>query len=74
MARGNWGDGPIDIGGNKVQLPRLPNLPAGSIRLIAIGLVVLFLLLTSYYQVEPEEVGVIQRFGAYARTTEPGPT
>jgi membrane protease subunit HflK len=73
MARGNWGDGPIDIGGNKVQLPRLPNLPAGSIRLIAIGLVLLFLLLTSYYQVEPEEVGVIQRFGAYARTTEPGP-
>ena len=73
MARGNWGDGPIDIGGNKVQLPRLPNLPAGPIRLIAIGLVVLFLLLTSYYQVEPEEVGVIQRFGAYARTTEPGP-
>jgi membrane protease subunit HflK len=73
MARGNWGDGPIDIGGNKVQLPRLPNLPAGSIRLIAIGLVALFLLLTSYYQVEPEEVGVIQRFGAYARTTDPGP-
>ena len=73
MARGNWGDGPIDIGGNKVQLPRLPNLPAGSIRLIAVGLVLLFLLLTSYYQVEPEEVGVIQRFGAYARTTDPGP-
>lgn len=73
MARGNWGDGPIDIGGNKVQLPRLPNLPTGLIRLVAIGLVVLFLLLTSYYQVEPEEVGVIQRFGAFARTTDPGP-
>ena len=73
MARGNWGEGPIDIGGNKVQLPRLPKLPTGTMRLGVIVLAVLFLLFTSYYQVEPEEVGVIQRFGAYARTTEPGP-
>jgi membrane protease subunit HflK len=73
MARGNWGEGPIDIGGAKVQLPRLPKLPTGSIRLVVIAAAVLFLLFTSYYQVEPEEVGVIQRFGAYARTTEPGP-
>jgi membrane protease subunit HflK len=73
MARGNWGDGPIDIGGNQIQLPRLPKLPTGSIRLVMVVLPALFLLFTSYYQVEPEEVGVIQRFGAYARTTEPGP-
>jgi membrane protease subunit HflK len=73
MARGNWGEGPIDIGGNKVQLPRMPKLPTGSIRLVVIVVAVLFLLFTSYYQVEPEEVGVIQRFGAYVRTTEPGP-
>ncbi len=73
MARGNWGEGPIDIGGNKVQLPSLPKLPAGSIRLVVVVVAVLFLLFTSYYQVEPEEVGVIQRFGAYVRTTEPGP-
>jgi membrane protease subunit HflK len=38
-----------------------------------IVLAALFLLFTSYYQVEPEEVGVIQRFGAYVRTTDPGP-
>lgn len=73
MARGNWGDGPIDIGGNRVQLPRMPQLPTGSIRLIAIALLVFIVIFTSYYQVEPEEVGVIQRFGAFARTTEPGP-
>jgi membrane protease subunit HflK len=73
MARGNWGEGPIDIGGNQVQLPRLPKLPTGSVRFAVLGLGVLFLLFTSYYQVEPEEVGVIQRFGAYARTSEPGP-
>jgi membrane protease subunit HflK len=73
MARGNWGEGPIDIGGNKVQLPRLPKLPTGTIRLVVVVVAILFLLFTSYYQVEPEEVGVIQRFGAYVRTTEPGP-
>jgi len=33
----------------------------------------LLLLLTSYYQIEPKEVGVVQRFGAYVRTTDPGP-
>jgi membrane protease subunit HflK len=71
MARGNWGEGPIDIGGNRVQLPRLPKLPAGMLRLGVIVVAVLFLLFTSYYQVEPEEVGVIQRFGAYVRTTAP---
>ena len=69
MARGNWGDGPIDIGGNQVQLPRLPKLPTGSIRLVVLVVAVLFLLFTSYYQVEPEEVGVIQRFGASRRWT-----
>jgi len=73
MARGNWGQGPIDIGGSRVQLPRLPQLPTGAIRFAAIAIAVLFLLFTAYYQVEPEEVGVIQRFGAYVRTTDPGP-
>jgi membrane protease subunit HflK len=73
MARSGWGQGPIDIDGGRVQLPRVPRLPTATIRLVAVALAVLFLLFTSYYQVEPEEVGVIQRFGAYVRTTEPGP-
>src|SRR5262249_38390133 len=28
---------------------------------------------TGYYQIEPDEVGVVQRFGKYVRTTDPGP-
>jgi membrane protease subunit HflK len=28
---------------------------------------------TSYYQVEPDEVGVVRRFGRYVGTTNPGP-
>jgi membrane protease subunit HflK len=73
MARGNWGQGPIDIGGTRVQMPHIPRLPTGTIRLVVIAVAALFLLFTSYYQIEPEEVGVVQRFGAYVRTTDPGP-
>jgi membrane protease subunit HflK len=36
------------------------------------GLVVLVLLWTALYQVQPEEVGVVVRLGKYVRTTEPG--
>ena len=74
MPREPWGQGPvIDVGGRGFRLPPVPRLPPGALRLGAIALAVLVLLLTSYYQVEPEEVGVIQRFGAYVRTSEPGP-
>lgn len=77
MARG-WGDGHvIDIGGSSVRVPpwggppKLPSLAA--LRAIAVVLLALLLLLTSYYQIEPDQVGVVQRFGAYVRTSEPGP-
>ncbi len=39
--------------------------------LIAVGLGVL-LLFSSFYQVDPEEVGVVLQFGKYNRTTGPG--
>ena len=39
---------------------------------IAAGVVVLVLAMTSLYQVQPEEVGVVVRLGKYVRTTEPG--
>jgi membrane protease subunit HflK len=39
---------------------------------ILLGLIVLLLLLTSLFQVAPEEVGVITRFGKYIRSVEPG--
>jgi modulator of FtsH protease HflK len=71
MPRNPWGQGPvIDVGGPSFRMPRVP---LGSLRLIAAILLGLILLLTTYYQIEPEEVGVVQLFGAYVRTTEPGP-
>jgi modulator of FtsH protease HflK len=48
-------------------------LGGGGVRLILIGLVALLFVTTGYYQVEPDEVGVVQRFGAYVRTADPGP-
>jgi membrane protease subunit HflK len=67
-----------DIGGRSGRRPSLPfdrwaaSLPQLLIGggALVLGLVALF---TTYYQVEPDEVGVVQRFGAYARTTDPGP-
>lgn len=54
----------------KVKQFRQMNLPGWRI----IVLVVLALWLGSgIYIVEPDEVGVVKRFGAYDRTTEPGP-
>lgn len=42
-------------------------------RLAVLGLVGLVAVWTSYYQVEPEEVAVVTRFGGYLHTTPPGP-
>ena len=42
----------------------------GLIALVLLGIVMLF---SSYYQVEPDEVGVVMRFGRYVRTSPPGP-
>ena len=36
-------------------------------------IVALGALFSSYYQIEPEEVGMVTRFGRYVRTTNPGP-
>jgi membrane protease subunit HflK len=74
MARPPWGETPvIDVGGRRLRLPRIPRLRSGTARVVVLALLALVLLLTVYYQVEPEQVGVVQRFGAYVRTTEPGP-
>ncbi|MGE0267633.1 MAG: FtsH protease activity modulator HflK [Candidatus Omnitrophota bacterium] len=40
--------------------------------LIFMTFILLFFGITSFYSVEQDEVGVIRRFGKYARTTDPG--
>ena len=60
----------FSIGGEEVELPAALNRSN-----ILIGVVIvaaLILLFSGVYTVGPDEEGVIQRFGAYARTSEPG--
>lgn len=73
MARRGWGDGPIDIEAQVAdfRVPKPPSL--ATVRLFALVVGVLFLIVSGYYQIEPDEVGVVQRFGAHVRTTDPGP-
>ncbi len=73
MAKTGWGQGPIDIGPEGIRMPPFPRPSGRALRLGAILLFGAVLLFTGYYQVEPDEVAVVQRFGAYERTTNPGP-
>jgi len=55
------------------MLPVPPRPTLGQLRTILAVVVVLVFLFTSYYQVEPDEVGVVQRFGRFVGTSGPGP-
>ena len=51
---------------------KLPKIKPGIIKLVVIALVVIIILAGSIYQISPEEIGVILRFGKFVRTTDPG--
>jgi membrane protease subunit HflK len=73
MSEQGWS---VDLGGRRFELPPLPPIPRVPRRaplLIAGAVAAALLILTGYYQVEPDEVAVVQRFGKYVRTSEPGP-
>ena len=69
---GRRGD-PIDFGDLRGQLPSFPDVPPRMLRLALLAIGALVLMWTGYYQVEPDEVAVVQRFGKHVRTTDPGP-
>lgn len=74
MAQPGWriergGEG----GGGNIRLPDLPRISGGAVKVALLVLATLILFFTGYYQVEPDEVAVIQRFGKFVRTTNPGP-
>ncbi len=56
----------------------VPEVPPGLKKLlkhtksILLALLAVVLLFSSFFQIDPEEVGVITRFGKYMRTVEPG--
>lgn len=60
----------------KVDYPDLRNIDInispGKIGIILIAILILFTFFTSWFTIEPEEVGVILTFGKYTRTVGPG--
>ncbi|MFP4214228.1 MAG: protease modulator HflK, partial [Desulfohalobiaceae bacterium] len=56
----------------KRKLQNLPGFRFSGLGLI-LGLVVLIWLASGFYIVDPDQVGVVQRFGAFTRITQPGP-
>lgn len=59
----------INIGGERIEMM----VPDKQIILyIVLGVLALWILLSSVYTVDADEVGVIRRFGKHTRTTEPG--
>jgi membrane protease subunit HflK len=51
---------------------QLPNISLRTIRWIIIGIILIIFLVSSVFTVNPEEIGVIQRFGKYTRVVSPG--
>ena len=51
---------------------KLPHIKPGILKLVVIAVVVLIILAGSIYQISPEEIGAILRFGKYVRATNPG--
>lgn len=56
----------------KIKIPKLPKIPTGSILPIAIGLFGVIALFSAFYQVQPDEAGVLTRFGKYSGVSDPG--
>jgi membrane protease subunit HflK len=51
---------------------KLPKIKPGIIKLVVLAVFIIIVLAGSIYQISPEEIGVILRFGKFVRTTDPG--
>lgn len=73
MTNDNTGFNPEDVA--RIARMARDKLP-GSLRLaglVSVAVLALIGLFGSYYQIEPDEVGLVTRFGRFTRTAEPGP-
>ncbi|MBN1559432.1 FtsH protease activity modulator HflK [candidate division KSB1 bacterium] len=59
----------VNVGGEQIEV-MMPE--KRTLLLIAVGILAAWIVFSSVYTVDADEVGVIQRFGKYTRTTEPG--
>ncbi|MCX6546055.1 MAG: FtsH protease activity modulator HflK [Acidobacteria bacterium] len=63
--------------GSVIDVGNLPSFSlkgrGGLVGKVALVLLVVIGLFSTYYQIDQKDVGVVQRFGKYVRTTAPGP-
>lgn len=64
--RRRWEEMPRDL----YKIP--PKRAAIYLALAVVGILIVYTFFTGYYTVQADEVGVIRRFGAFVRITEPG--
>ncbi len=60
---------PTDIPSRRWDAPKFD---LGHLKIVAAATLTIILLWGTIYQIKPEEIGVIQRFGRFVRTAEPG--
>jgi len=64
-------DSPV-VDFRRLNLSQIPRLPRGGATAVVGFILVAVLGFSTLYQVQPEEVGVVLRFGRYLGTTDPG--
>ena len=72
MSFGDSGKGPFDFDASKMPKINIPKFVPKNAIGILVGLVVAVAAFSSIYQVDPDERGVVLRFGAYTGDTGPG--
>jgi membrane protease subunit HflK len=65
------------MSGPEIRIPSIaqfgtPKLQGTAIGAILLIVILIWLAFTSFFTVDPEEIGVVLRFGKFVRTTEPG--
>ena len=66
MSQSGFGD---EIKFPKIQIPRVSS---GMIRGVIVGIIALIVVVSSFYTIAPEEIGVVLRLGKFTRNTDPG--
>jgi len=64
--------GPEGPQGPQIPEIKIPQLDRSKIQLIIGGVLILILAMTSFYTIDPEETGLVLRFGKFVRATDPG--
>jgi modulator of FtsH protease HflK len=72
MSFGGSGRGPFEFDPSRAPHINVPKFSPRGIAAIAVAVVALVTLYNGVYQVQPDEEGVVLRFGKFTRVTEPG--